>query len=425
MTPPPRAESLDAAAALPHYTGGQYSMLRLVLGLTLMWHMAFLAPRARLLFSNEGWLAGGGTKMIYDLVPNVLTLVDNPVFVTAVLLYAAGLAGLFALGWFDRMAALLIWYVLVCMTWRNPIATEGSMLFLGWLLLAHVLLPPAPYGAVSGRARVDPRGGWYMPRVIFAAHWILLAVAYTASGIERLSNPAWGSGYAMQMALSGPMTRFEFLRDWTMSWPTGVFALLAAVITAAEVASAPLMLSARLRPIAWAWLLVFNQVTINVVMFGQVQFGVLMLHLYCFDPQWIRPRAEGTTDMLFYDGRCGLCHRLVRFILAEDHTGRAFRFAPLDSERFRTSVSPRHPKADSLVVLTQDGAVLTHSTASLHVLRRLGGLWAILADLLIIVPRPLRDVGYRLVASVRHLLFRQPGQACPVLPPELRMRFVE
>ncbi|HZH02738.1 MAG TPA: DCC1-like thiol-disulfide oxidoreductase family protein [Myxococcaceae bacterium] len=34
------------------------------------------------------------------------------------------------------------------------------------------------------------------------------------------------------------------------------------------------------------------------------------------------------SDILFYDGGCGLCHRAVRFVLARDPAGR-FRFAPL------------------------------------------------------------------------------------------------
>ena len=40
-------------------------------------------------------------------------------------------------------------------------------------------------------------------------------------------------------------------------------------------------------------------------------------------------------ERLFYDGSCALCHWAVRFVLARDREGRAFRFAPLDSDAYR------------------------------------------------------------------------------------------
>lgn len=49
-----------------------------------------------------------------------------------------------------------------------------------------------------------------------------------------------------------------------------------------------------------------------------------MIHLFTWDPGWIRPLRTGT-ERLFYDGHCGLCQRSVRLILAEDATGSAFR----------------------------------------------------------------------------------------------------
>src|SRR5947207_1623893 len=81
-------------------------------------------------------------------------------------------------------------------------------------------------------------------------------------------------------------------------------------------------------------------------------------------------------DIVFYDGGCGLCHRLVKFILPRDRVGR-FRFAALDSDVFRASV-PEGQRAglpDSVVVKTGDGRVLVRSEATGYILRRLGGFW--------------------------------------------------
>lgn len=128
--------------------------------------------------------------------------------------------------------------------------------------------------------------------------------------------------------------------------------------------------------------------------------------------------------MLFYDGHCGLCHRAVRFVLRHDRSGSRFRFAPLQGATFQSLV-PAGAQAglpDSVVVLTQDGILLVRSNAFLHILRRLGGRWGTLASVLSVVPRPLRDVIYNLVARIRYRVFGTRLDLCPVVPRKLRAR---
>jgi predicted DCC family thiol-disulfide oxidoreductase YuxK len=132
-----------------------------------------------------------------------------------------------------------------------------------------------------------------------------------------------------------------------------------------------------------------------------------------------------TTDLVFYDGDCGFCHRSVRFLLARDPDGSRFRYAPLQGETVGRllGAAERASLPDSLVVRTAAGELLVRSRALLHVLRRLGGAWALLAGLLWLVPRPLRDATYDAFARVRYRLFVRPTEACPVLSPSLRARF--
>jgi predicted DCC family thiol-disulfide oxidoreductase YuxK len=132
----------------------------------------------------------------------------------------------------------------------------------------------------------------------------------------------------------------------------------------------------------------------------------------------------GKPDMLFYDGHCGLCHRAVTFVLAHDREG-AFRFAPLQGETFQRVVTPEGQTAlpDSVVVMTADGRLLVRSDAFLHIFRRVGGFWKVLAIVLSIVPRGLRDFVYDFVARIRFRVFGRREDLCPVMPPELRARF--
>ena len=129
--------------------------------------------------------------------------------------------------------------------------------------------------------------------------------------------------------------------------------------------------------------------------------------------------------MLFYDGHCGLCHGAVKFVVKRDRAGRAFRFAPLQGPTFEARV-PAERRAglpDSIIVLTNEGALLARSDAVLHILRRLGGSWRILAGVFAVIPRALRDAAYNFIARIRYSIFGRRDDVCPIVPPDLRARF--
>lgn len=86
------------------------------------------------------------------------------------------------------------------------------------------------------------------------------------------------------------------------------------------------------------------------------------------------------------------------------------------------ATQPQLRSIDSVVWLEPNGQVLTRSAAGLKVAGYLGGLWS-LALVLWIVPRPIRDWGYDLIARHRHLLGGRAPQ-CLVPPPEVRHRFL-
>ncbi|HXJ16551.1 MAG TPA: DCC1-like thiol-disulfide oxidoreductase family protein [Candidatus Polarisedimenticolia bacterium] len=137
------------------------------------------------------------------------------------------------------------------------------------------------------------------------------------------------------------------------------------------------------------------------------------------------PPATSQSEMLFYDGHCALCHRTVKFVLKHDRSGKAFRFAPLQGPTFQARVHAGELASlpESIVVLTEQGLLLVRSNAFLHILRRLGGGWKTLAGAVAVIPRPLRDAVYDLIARVRYRVFGTRQDWCPVVPPDLRARF--
>lgn len=146
-----------------------------------------------------------------------------------------------------------------------------------------------------------------------------------------------------------------------------------------------------------------------------------------------------SAPILLYDGVCGLCNRLVQFILRRDHKA-IFRFAALQSP-FAASVLARHgadaANLDTVYVIQnynsgdEDHAkphlresLLARSDAIIFVLRQFGGIWLLGAAILRMVPRRLRDWGYNLVARTRYRIFGR-YDACPLPTPETRSRFLD
>jgi len=130
-------------------------------------------------------------------------------------------------------------------------------------------------------------------------------------------------------------------------------------------------------------------------------------------------------ETIFYDGHCGLCHGVVRFVLARDTTGEKFRFAPLQGDSFARAAGgiTDGDRPDSVYLRTRDGTLLVKSNAVLYVLRRLGGGWRVAGIVFSLLPRAVRDAGYDLVARLRRRLFGTPDTLCPLVPDALRDRF--
>ena len=407
------------------WTGGQYSLFRAVFGLYLFVHFVELVPWGAELFSNRGVLPHAAASPLIHLFPNVLALWDAPIFIECLLIIAAGLSFLFAAGQWDRVAALSLWYLWACLFGRDPLIANPALPYVGWLLLAHVFLPPAPYGSWAARGRPDPRGAWHMPQAIYLLAWLLMALGYTYSGCTKLVSPSWLDGTALARVLENPLARPGLLRDTLLVMPRGLLRVFTWGALGLELSFAPLALVRRLRPWIWSAMLAMHFGLFLVINFTDLSAGMVILHLFTFDPAWVAPRKARGTELLFYDGHCGLCHRAVRFVLAEDRLGTTFRFSPLQGDLFQATVSEAERRAlpDSLVVRTAEGALLSRSTAILYILSGLGGAWRVIAGGMSLVPAPVRDGLYDGVARIRYRLFARPEDACPIVPGELRARF--
>lgn len=140
------------------------------------------------------------------------------------------------------------------------------------------------------------------------------------------------------------------------------------------------------------------------------------------DPAPLAPPRE-PRHVVLYDGVCGLCNHAVQFLLRVDRR-RALLFAPLQGET-AAAARARHPEIPAdldTVVYLEDERVHLRSRAFVRLARLLPYPWRALSWLWI-VPRPLADVVYRLVARVRYRLFGK-YDTCRIPAPDERARFL-
>ena len=133
--------------------------------------------------------------------------------------------------------------------------------------------------------------------------------------------------------------------------------------------------------------------------------------------------------LLLYDGVCGFCNWLVQAVLTHDRTG-AFQFAALQSDVARRALEPYGANPDDLDTVyvienhgTPGARLLSRGRAGLFVLSHLSGPWRLLR-VFGVLPSPVLDWGYRLVARHRYRIFGK-YDTCPLPDPSVRSRFID
>ena len=135
-----------------------------------------------------------------------------------------------------------------------------------------------------------------------------------------------------------------------------------------------------------------------------------------------RTSEKEVGPIVFFDGVCALCDQSVQRLLTMDRK-RRLKFAPLQGE----TASQMLPEADirdlkTLVIRDQRG-IGRYSTAVVRILWQVGGIWSVLGSCLWLIPRPVRDWGYRFVSARRYRWFGK-HDACRMPKPGEREQFL-
>ncbi|NQY05485.1 MAG: DUF393 domain-containing protein [Flavobacteriaceae bacterium] len=128
--------------------------------------------------------------------------------------------------------------------------------------------------------------------------------------------------------------------------------------------------------------------------------------------------------ILLFDGVCNLCNSSVNYIIDRDKND-VFRFVALQSDLGKSiqeylGLNPND--LDTIILYIPGEAYYNKSSAALKVLNEFSGLWKIM-NIFYIIPKPIRDVFYNLIAKNRYKLFGKKEQ-CRIPTPELKAKFL-
>jgi len=147
----------------------------------------------------------------------------------------------------------------------------------------------------------------------------------------------------------------------------------------------------------------------------------------------------GDRVLVVFDGCCGLCNRSVRWFLRRDR-GDRLRFVPFESplvagllarhgiSAAEQGLGQRLGAGPSSILVVRDSGgsneqLVDRSTGVLAMLAELPRPWPAVGAALGWIPRPLRDLGYLLIARWRYRIWGR-YESCPLPTAEERGRFL-
>ena len=127
--------------------------------------------------------------------------------------------------------------------------------------------------------------------------------------------------------------------------------------------------------------------------------------------------------IILFDGVCNFCNFWVNFLIDRDKKD-ILRFTALQSEKGNELLKKYNLSTNDFdtFVLIDDKKFYIKSTAALKVAKILPGLWPALY-VFIIIPKPVRNFLYSLVAKNRYKIFGKKD-SCRIPTPEERSKFL-
>lgn len=257
----------------------QMDVKKCLLGYYLAWHFIMLLPDSKEVFddviSNKEDLPGYRYLTFSSIIDTEKYIFS---LIIASLVLATGIA--------TRPASLWIFIGWVTLYNRNPFISNPSLAYIGWLLLSFVL---------------NPNSRRYS-KELFYGFWLINGLSYTASGLHKLQCPSWVDGTALEHVLTSVLSRNNILTDIMLSMPPIFLKIGTWVSLFGEISFLFLGMFKNLRFYYWTFFLLFHIGIIATVNFTDLTLGMIVAHIFLFDPEWFKKRKQKSSEWIFYSG---------------------------------------------------------------------------------------------------------------------------
>ncbi len=263
----------------------QMSLVRFLLGLYSCFYAYALRPYLNELYSPQGLLASLSDSIVYNSwfsffhfrEPNQLMMMNSLLILFSFF---------FAVGLFQRFSALGLWLLSLYFFNLNTYASSPELPYLGWLCLVFVVIPSGlPFSL--GRRNKE----WEMPRFVFGGAWVVLAFSYFNSGILKALTPGWLAGSELGRIAQIPYLIYSWTISLAESMPL-LFIVLNWFVVAIEIGAIFTAVSGSYRRYFWFFSTVMHLGILGMMDLAQVSLGMLIFHLFLFDPNWLPYRRS-------------------------------------------------------------------------------------------------------------------------------------
>ena len=293
------------------YGKTQFALFRIIFGLYLTTHFAQLIPVASEVFSNEGVLPDATILPGYGKLPLLIFKFDNPIFIYIYLGILIISSLMFMMGNYRRISSVIIFYGWMSLLNRNPLITNPSLGYIGWILLACSLIPngerigffltPKQREAAEAEEKDSSKFNWHVPDALYYGMWIIMGVSYTASGLHKLQCQSWLDGSALYYVLSGPLARQDNIIVTIILRNPDLIKLMTWGSLFLEISFLFLGTFYRTRKLYWSLFMGFHIGILMTVNFSDLTLGMIIPHLFTFDVTWF----EFTKKLFFKYDRNG------------------------------------------------------------------------------------------------------------------------
>jgi hypothetical protein len=271
-----------------NYHPTQFAIFRIILGLYLAWHFNSLIPYASEMFSQKGMIPDPSvipTWRIFSYVNYGFESVDSINFFLRCL---SVVSVMFALGFYRRDMATIMLYGWAYLFNRNVFIANPGIPYVGWLLLACIVIPNGEPYCMSFSYRSETTKRWYMPSIIYWAAWFIMVAGYTVSGLHKLQCPSWLDGSALRLILSSLLARDNFMVNFLLESPPIVLQMATWISLAGEILSLLLGPFYLIRKWHWLFFMIMHIGVIILVNFTDLTLGVMMIHIFTFEYRWLQ-----------------------------------------------------------------------------------------------------------------------------------------